>query len=128
MKKFLTLLSQFTLILNPATGFLMVVAFCTGYWYLTPLGFIVVYLTMTFYEWGNRNEGNYVIEELLDIIQGKLGLSKKDLTERLEEFDVIKNEKIDLISLNHLFDYLGKDYNVESIRKELESNKIECII
>lgn len=34
-----------------------------------------------------------------------------EIYDRLEEFDVIKDNKLDLISLNSLFDYYGKEFN-----------------
>lgn len=37
--------------------------------------------------------------------------SEQETKDRLEEFDVIKDNKLDLISLNSLFDYYGKEFN-----------------
>lgn len=34
-----------------------------------------------------------------------------EVNDRIEEFDVIKDNKLDLISLNSLFDYYGKEFN-----------------
>lgn len=41
----------------------------------------------------------------------RLDISKKEAIERAIEFDVIKNDKIDSLSLNSLFDYYNKPYN-----------------
>ena len=56
MKKFWSILSKVTLVFNPIAGLLMVAAIISGYWYLAPLGFGIVFLTMKFYEWGNKEE------------------------------------------------------------------------
>lgn len=47
------------------------------------------------------NHNNNHFRELLH----ELKLSEKELLERIEEFEVVKNGKIDLISLDSLFDF-----------------------
>lgn len=54
MKKFWSILTKITLILNPITGFMIVAAILSGYWFLFPLGLCVVYFTLKFYAWGNK--------------------------------------------------------------------------
>lgn len=43
------------------------------------------------------------------------GISNKELSERLIEFDIIVNDKIDYINLNSLFDYYQVAYNFHYI-------------
>lgn len=46
-----------------------------------------------------------------------LNIDETLLKERLEEFDCIKDNTLDLISLNSLYDYYDKNFNFESINK-----------
>ena len=54
MKRFWSILSKITLIINPICGVLIVAALISGYWYLTPLAIPIIILVMKFYEWGNK--------------------------------------------------------------------------
>jgi len=44
-------------------------------------------------------------------------IKRKELEERFEEFEVVKNNKIDMISLNSLFDFYDKYFDEELINK-----------
>ena len=54
---------------------------------------------------------NYIGFKIDDIIQ--LDTFNKVLLERMDEFEVIKDNKLDLISLNSLFDYYNQDFNLK---------------
>lgn len=54
---------------------------------------------------------NYIGFKIDDIIQ--LDTFNKVLLERMDEFEVIKDNKLDLISLNSLFDYYNQDFKLK---------------
>lgn len=49
-----------------------------------------------------------------------------DICGRLDEFEVIKNQnQIDVISLNQVFDFMNKDFNIKEVKKELNREASE---
>lgn len=52
---------------------------------------------------------------------------REEIKERLEEFDVIKDNKIDLISLNNLVDYYECEFDEEVIKKYLNDSEIKYL-
>lgn len=46
-------------------------------------------------------------------------ITRKELEERFEEFEVVKNNKIDMVSLNSLFDFYDKYFDEDLLNKIL---------
>lgn len=60
-------------------------------------------------------------------LMNKFGLDEEkflDLDERIEEFDVIKDYKLDTISLNNLYDFLGMPFDESKFTQVNESNEV----
>lgn len=66
-------------------------------------------------------------EKIITLLVDMLGITEDDLLDRFEEFEVIKGNKVDLISLNGLFDYLETECDLDLIKRCFEGYKIECI-
>jgi hypothetical protein len=54
MKKFLKILSNILLVLNPLYGFLFFACLVSGYWYYSPLFILTIILTLKFYFYTHR--------------------------------------------------------------------------
>lgn len=59
------------------------------------------------------------IKRLISVIQKYLNIELDESKERIEEFEIIKNDCIDYISLNTLFDFFNIEFNESLIKKEL---------
>lgn len=74
---------------------------------------------------------NFLVDKksiFIDTIKSLLGnpfspnlLTKEDIEERLEEFDVIKNNKFDMISLNSLYDFYNNSFDEDYIKHKLSN-------
>lgn len=75
----------------------------------------------------------YVYKQLINTLVKELKLSKRDIIERVEEFEIIKNNEItgesylDLISLRSLFDFYNLNYDSSEYIFESVSNKSDII-
>jgi len=54
------------------------------------------------------------------LIELKNSLNSKVDMDRINEFEVIKNNKVDYINLNRLFDFYEKDFQEESMRVKID--------
>lgn len=61
-------LSSFLLVLNPISGFMIVLSIMTGHWYLCPLFIILVHYNMKlyFYTHDNKSERTSKLNKLLN--------------------------------------------------------------
>lgn len=78
-----------------------------------------------------RNFMNTPISTLFTILNNYMfigpGVSNKEIMHRLEEFDVVKNNEIDMINLNSLADFLGLEFDEENIRNDLSYTEYTII-
>lgn len=59
-----------------------------------------------------------------NIIMFNLDITKEEAIERIEEFDIIENSEVNLISLNSLFDYYNITFDLKDIISTFISRKI----
>lgn len=75
----------------------------------------------------NRGEkSSFLLSLIRKLTKVKLK-DREEIKERLEEFDVIKDNKIDLISLNNLVDYYDCEFDEEVIKKYLDDSEIKYL-